>query len=128
MLMTWSSPNKINDFKDVKASLIIDSHNISQMVSQSWVMQDFDGVVGWGARIEAFDSRCYPIIFDNEKELSKRKHIIKRVNRALISNDKRSIQRAYNSWFRFLNMVLLKLDAYPATPTTYIGKKPEVKL
>ena len=118
--MAWKKDYGV-DFGNVRTSLIIDSFEISKFAANAWLMED--GVQAWGARIRGFDSRCYPII-ENFPSLKQERAKIIRFVQSQNPNDKDKLFKAYNIWFKFLNKLLVRIDAYPEIPYSHIGKKP----
>ena len=108
----------------MQSSLITDSSDISHYAGHAWESDKDRSVEAWGARVEAFDSRVYPIICDQPKKRILRRRIIKSVRIAEATFDSLRIRRAYNTWFRFLNVCLIRINAYMEVPHSNIAKKP----
>lgn len=122
--MAWKKPQSgISQDGNMQMSLINDSSDISHYAAHSWEMDSDLGVEAWGARVEAFDSRVYPIINDRPEKLAKRLRLIRKVRLIELTFDRKRLRRAYNAWFRFLNDCLIRIQAYPDGSMSHFAKR-----
>lgn len=82
------------------------------------------GIRAWGARIEVFECRVYPIIAYDDVALKQRRKILENI-KSINFKDVDKLKDAYMKLFRFLNLQLLKVDVYNAPDLTIEEDIPE---